>query len=635
MTTHGTSILDFLSTERASLSSTLDDAEVWLGAFGSNKKGTEMVKEQEEKVEIGDGTYNSRLYGKSYGDIETAKMQLKGSIENLQAKVSSMRADVGPLSPISTQVYQEYQQYQQHSPLNKKNNSGITPHDYSLRLSPHTFDKSYIANPTNYTTTIKSQMNSLMGKVRKEVDIERTGVEDKMKRYAIKETETRLNDTRRGHVAELEKVLGDTVMTVAGTLVVQDDRQVEQLRRGLEGKRDEMVGLAREEKFKGLEVAVNLMGGEQERKLKRLVMARRELEQNLNRRLEEIGSENGKESERVFGELAVALEEGARRNVEQLVERFNNEREEKEKQLVAHSEKVVGEAMESLSAELLESERSELMDIRRKAEEDRVRVVNQTRIEGTEALDKAILTEKERIRKRRDDKITELRSELQSKTMRDLDELEEALRSDLNTAEKLMIDSVKTGLSSTLQRAASEHQSRAAVNKVDVEDLVKLLKVKETKVITALPKFVRDARLRVKRFEKPDDGGLAEMVAEGKAWDALKALSDLHVGPLQERVESAMSSLQEITSENKSLRGDLKKLDRQVYEQAYGGDEFVFGLVQAGMDQLKKGEGGDGGGGKGKACRKCEKLYRVNGELLREINAGTGGLKKDGEEDEY
>ncbi|GMH73336.1 hypothetical protein TrLO_g1010 [Triparma laevis f. longispina] len=635
MTTHGTSILDFLSTERASLSSTLDDAEVWLGAFGSNKKGTEMVKEQEEKVEIGDGTYNSRLYGKSYGDIETAKMQLKGSIENLQAKVSSMRADVGPLSPISTQVYQEYQQYQQHSPLNKKNNSGITPHDYSLRLSPHTFDKSYIANPTNYTTTIKSQMNSLMGKVRKEVDIERTGVEDKMKRYAIKETETRLNDMRRGHVAELEKVLGDTVMTVAGTLVVQDDRQVEQLRRGLEGKRDEMVGLAREEKFKGLEVAVNLMGGEQERKLKRLVMARRELEQNLNRRLEEIGSENGKESERVFGELAVALEEGARRNVEQLVERFNNEREEKEKQLVAHSEKVVGEAMESLSAELLESERSELMDIRRKAEEDRVRVVNQTRIEGTEALDKAILTEKERIRKRRDDKITELRSELQSKTMRDLDELEEALRSDLNTAEKLMIDSVKTGLSSTLQRAASEHQSRAAVNKVDVEDLVKLLKVKETKVITALPKFVRDARLRVKRFEKPDDGGLAEMVAEGKAWDALKALSDLHVGPLQERVESAMSSLQEITSENKSLRGDLKKLDRQVYEQAYGGDEFVFGLVQAGMDQLKKGEGGDGGGGKGKACRKCEKLYRVNGELLREINAGTGGLKKDGEEDEY
>jgi hypothetical protein len=45
--------------------------------------------------------------------------------------------------------------------------------------------------------------------------------------------------------------------------------------------------------------------------------------------MEDLERENGKERDRVFGELAVALEEGARRNVEQLVERFNNEREEK------------------------------------------------------------------------------------------------------------------------------------------------------------------------------------------------------------------------------------------------------------------------------------------------------------------
>eukprot|EP00519_Triparma_laevis_P004800 CAMPEP_0182505198 /NCGR_PEP_ID=MMETSP1321-20130603/18691_1 /TAXON_ID=91990 /ORGANISM="Bolidomonas sp., Strain RCC1657" /LENGTH=621 /DNA_ID=CAMNT_0024710697 /DNA_START=136 /DNA_END=1997 /DNA_ORIENTATION=- len=621
MTTSGSDILDFLSTERASLSSTLDDAEQWLGSFSGGNKGPAAggtLDQEEEKVEIGDGSMgNSRLYGKSllqaagiaqtpaapppppplphpqasYGDIESAKMQLKGSIENLQAKVSSMRANVGPPS-VSPQQYRQYQQDQQghYSPTNTHTASEAKVKE---RLSPHTFDRSFVANPSGYTNTVQDQMSSLMGKVRKEVDVERGQVEERMKRYAIKETETRLNDMRRGHVAELEKVLGDTVMTVAGTLVVQDDRQVEQLKKGLHAKRDELIGLAREEKYKGLEVAINLMNSEHERKLKRmredaeviaraelmkrlerrereyrLLMAKRELEENLNRRVEEIGTENGKESERVFGELAVALEEGARRNVEQLVERFNNEREEKEKQLIGHSEKVVGEAMESLSAELLESERSELMDIRRRSEEERVRVVNQTRIEGTEALDKAIATEKERIRKRRDDKVTALRTELQNKTMRDLSELEEALRNDLETAEKLMIDSVKTGLSSTLQRAASEHQSRAAVTKVDVEDLVKSLRAKQTKVVTALPKFVRDTRLRVKKFDKPSDAGLTEMVAAGKAWDALNSLSFLHVNPLQGRVDSSLQTLQELSVENKSLRSELKKLDRQVYSEA-------------------------------------------------------------------
>ena len=75
-------------------------------------------------------------------------------------------------------------------------------------------------------------------------------------------------------------------------------------------------------------------------------LASSELRQCLQARVEEIEAENDAETRRVFGELSVALEEGARRNIEQLVENMRNAREEKERHLSAHSERVVGEAME-------------------------------------------------------------------------------------------------------------------------------------------------------------------------------------------------------------------------------------------------------------------------------------------------
>ena len=91
------------------------------------------------------------------------------------------------------------------------------------------------------------------------------------------------------------------------------------------------------------------------------------------------------------------------------------------------------------SSQLLESERSELSEIRRKGEEERVELINKTRIEGTEALDRATALEKERIRKRREEKVNFLRASLQSKVMSDLSELQSALDSDLETASNLMI----------------------------------------------------------------------------------------------------------------------------------------------------------------------------------------------------
>ena len=77
-----------------------------------------------------------------------------------------------------------------------------------------------------------------------------------------------------------------------------------------------------------------------------------QLQQNLSLRVAAIEEENAKETSRVFGELAVALESGAKRNVDQLMEQLMNAREEKERHLAAHSERVVGEAMESLSTEV-------------------------------------------------------------------------------------------------------------------------------------------------------------------------------------------------------------------------------------------------------------------------------------------
>ena len=85
---------------------------------------------------------------------------------------------------------------------------------------------------------------------------------------------------------ELERVLGDTVMTVAGTLVTQDSKQVKQLREALNAKRDEMIELAREEKYRGLEVAVGLLEKQHQSKVDRMradaeVTARAELQRRL------------------------------------------------------------------------------------------------------------------------------------------------------------------------------------------------------------------------------------------------------------------------------------------------------------------------------------------------------------------
>jgi hypothetical protein len=57
-----------------------------------------------------------------------------------------------------------------------------------------------------------------------------------MRRLAIRSTEEKLNAMRRGHVEELEALLGTTILNVGGSLVTQDGRQMEQVS-GSEGKR--------------------------------------------------------------------------------------------------------------------------------------------------------------------------------------------------------------------------------------------------------------------------------------------------------------------------------------------------------------------------------------------------------------
>jgi len=321
---------------------------------------------------------------------------------------------------------------------------------------------------------------------------------------------------------QLDKVLGETIVNVGGQLVQQDGRQIAQLQQALEAKRDEMIANSREDIYAQLEVALRTMeksreGNEtrfvndaetlaraelerrllsREREL-RMEAAKRELNHNVQSRMQQISEDNRRETTRVFGELAQALEIGANKNLQALKETKTNERQTKEAHLIAHSEKVVGEAMEQLAGELLEAERVELNDIRTKSEADRVELMNRTRLDGSEALTRALEAEKTRLRNRKEDAVQELRREMQGQAMSELQELTEALDFDLKTAETLMIDSVKGGLTSSLQAASEEHTSRDVVDQGVLEGLKRKLRVRQLALMKELPKFVEGNRLRV------------------------------------------------------------------------------------------------------------------------------------------
>ncbi|GMH67630.1 hypothetical protein TrRE_jg1758 [Triparma retinervis] len=533
---------------------------------------------------------------------------------------------------------------------------------------------------------VRGEMRSLMGKVKKEVTLERSNVEERMKRYAIKETEKKLNEMRRGHVEELEKVLGSTLTTVGGSLVSHDTRQMLQLREALESKRDEMLVQQRDNIYAKLEVAVRSLEREHEHRMKnlkeeaelnarsemtrrlevkekefKLAMAEEELRESIELKIREISSENENEKSRVFGELAVALETGAKRNLEQLRERLESSVRTKENNLRLHSDKVVGEAMESLATEILDSERQELSEIKVRSEQHRVDSMNRTRSEGTTAIDDAVTREKERIRRRRDLRVHELREELQRRTMRDLKELEEAMRGDLKTAESLMIDSVKSGLAQTLQHAAEEHGERVVVDDRMIEDLTRRLRERQMAVVKELPKFMNSFRLRavgetgIRSGSAEFSVGRGEMeevegeVGAGRTAMALNKLAD-KFGLLERRNEEAGRVLAKMVGETKSLKKELRQVDGEMYDKLYNKGEFKTGatflddsavvdrkdVIENILDNTFKsmaanggtedfvGAGGEGGGRKG-ACRKCRKLYKVNGELLKEINVYQGG----------
>ena len=149
-----------------------------------------------------------------------------------------------------------------------------------------------------------------------------------------------------------------------------------------------------------------------------------------------------------------------------------------------------------------------------------------------------------------------------------------------------------------------------------------------------MPMYIRDGRLRAMKLsgageERGKSGReLAEMVRAGRAWDALRELRDKHLDGLEGRYEAAADVLQSIVTEVKSLRKELKSLAPELYAECYGGGdmsgaEACFALVRGGFEPLRSEAGDEAGVGRkkgGAACKKCRKLYKINGELLKEIN---------------
>jgi len=387
----------------------------------------------------------------------------------------------------------------------------LSPAASSLRSSRFG-NASSVSHDHSHAREVRKVNNStlhMMNKAKRKIDKDKNDVTAEMRRFAIHETEKRLNEMRQKHVRELADVTGDVIQTAGVALVHQDDMALKKLQRAMEAKRDQILA---DEKVR-IEASLNLelktmahqhdifrkgaegdaehfaraelknMLAEKER-TKRLELALVQTEQALLEQVEKIKSDNAKETQRVFGELAVALENGAKANINQLVDSITKAREEKEANLISHSEKLVSEAMESLASELLDVERTELHTLRVEAENGRLELLTKTRFEGVEAVAREVESEKIRLRARKTAVGDELRSALEETAENDLRELEEALQSDLEIAESLMLDSVRNGLVGSLQQAKEEHAAGFPVDEGALEKLnAKLKEVSSTSIV--------------------------------------------------------------------------------------------------------------------------------------------------------
>jgi len=348
-----------------------------------------------------------------------------------------------------------------------------------------------------------------MNTAKKKLDSDRNEVTAEMRRFAIHETEKRLNEMRQKHVEELESVTGAAIQSSGVALVHQDDLALQKLQQALEAKRDQLLRDEKERIEASLNLELAAMAAQHESLRKgyendaehyaraelqsrlaakerevRLALAMEDTAKSLQERISEINADNQKETQRVFGELQLALEVGAKNNIDLLAENLTSQREEKVANLTAHSESVVSEAMESLAAELLDAERLELHDLKLKSERNRLELVTKTRLEGVEAVAREVDYEKQRLRERKELMVSELRAHLEGAANSDLSELEDALQSDLEMAENLMLDSVKSGLAGSLQQAREEHATGFPVDEKALEKLQNRLRARHVKIVT-------------------------------------------------------------------------------------------------------------------------------------------------------
>ena len=479
-----------------------------------------------------------------------------------------------------------------------------------------------------------------------------------------------------------------------------ESRAYEELDTTLRARRDSVLASCRQRVVQGLDVSLSIVEeeGRRRRRSERdaleartaselrdraadfetkvgVEMEKAAMRSGLMQRVKEIKEDNEKDMARVFGELAAALDAGAKKNLKDLEDGMRAKMREKEASLVAHGEGVVAEAMKRVSEGMAEGERADIIEIRRIGDEKRVEQYEKTRLEGLVAVEKALEAEKTRIRDKRERAVADLRQELQNRAVAELQELEDAMEEDLDTAETLMVESVRAGLEASISYARESVERRKAAGADDgvMENLRERLRIRQRKYVSDMPVLVATTRLRA--VTKDAGGGPVALSDEDEDGDegaqpTLKVRESggggtklsLHtlkekLDDLQQKFENAAGVLAKKNMEVKELRKEMKSVDEESYRLFYGagglfsdGDRSKddskapagdsIGYVENILEWSSKlilglrftPEDGHGGGGNDSSmiasfshdgCLNCKRLYKENGELLREINQTT------------
>jgi len=148
---------------------------------------------------------------------------------------------------------------------------------------------------------------------------------------------------------------------------------------------------------------------------------------------------------------------------------------------------------------------------------------------------------------------------------------------------------------------------------------------KHLKIVVELPRLIESGRLR---HIHVDERGEGERGGEFSLTHLRKTYETLNTN-----FEKLGNTLGDTVSEVKSLRRELKKIDPAAHAYLCGGydssmdaatiEHLITKSCEVNFDRGNNEYQSKFGMGVGRgnvSCKKCSKLYRMNGELLQEIN---------------